>query len=517
MTILDLGDKNESKALGGEKARLLFLIILAAAVRIFFLLRFENMPGYAPGNVERALFILEDPRLFLNFDGGTSTLYKYALASVLYFWRDPLLAPRVFTAFFGTLLILPYYGTLKVLFGRAVAFFSSLILVFYPLHVVQSSITTSDAVYYFFLFGCLYYFFSYQKGQKRFWTLGVAALFFNIASLLRFESWLFIPVFFLLLWPKGKRTAFLFLLLILVFPCAHLALSRCHHGEFLYSFSAAGGGACASIAIGRFLYDPRPWSWLAVLWQSTGPSLVAGGLLGIVLAFLARQKRQLSIFFLVLWLMLTANTLAAKMCAHTRYSIILGLFLIPYACFFAARSLFFLKGRKKALLLLLLVFPVVNFWQVTQNIHRVAGDLVASIPEEVKAVAQWIKRNVLSHETIVIGNDRSDTWQNSIVLQSGIASSRCECVYTPLLKNAGFQNREAFERYLLEHRTRYLVLNTEGHLQKVLNFDVDRKEQQWDNVLFEAVFGQDVPGYGKYVIYRISYRDASTPPNDGMG
>ncbi|MBU9888732.1 MAG: glycosyltransferase family 39 protein, partial [Candidatus Omnitrophica bacterium] len=260
-----------------DKSLLVLLLLMAAAVRIFFLLRFENMPGDALGNVERALSILENPSLSMGYDGNSSTLYKYALASVLYFWRDPLLAPRVFTAFFGILLILPYYGTLKVLFGRAVAFFSSVVLAFYPSHVVQSGVTVPAAVYYFFLFGCFYYFFSYRAGQKGGWALGAAALLFNIASLLRFESWLFIPVFSLLLWPRGRRAAFFFLMLSVAAPCTTLYFNHISQQDFLYSFNAASRTMHAEIMSGRVPYNPSPWSWLAVLWRDLGGSLVTGG------------------------------------------------------------------------------------------------------------------------------------------------------------------------------------------------------------------------------------------------
>ena len=108
-----------------DKILLSLLIFLSAAVRIFFLIKFDNIPGDAAGHVERALRILENPGL-LYFDGNCSTFYLYAIASFMWFWHDPILAPRVFTALFGIFLVVPYYGTLKILFDRTIAFFSTL-------------------------------------------------------------------------------------------------------------------------------------------------------------------------------------------------------------------------------------------------------------------------------------------------------------------------------------------------------------------------------------------------------
>ena len=94
----------------GEKAGLFLLLVLAAASRIFFLFKYDNMPGFAENCVWTALRVLENPNLLANFEGTLSMLYVYAVAATLYFWRDPVLAPKVFTLVFGALSILPYYG-----------------------------------------------------------------------------------------------------------------------------------------------------------------------------------------------------------------------------------------------------------------------------------------------------------------------------------------------------------------------------------------------------------------------
>jgi len=505
------------KGFENERFWLVLLVALSAAVRIFFLLKYEIMPGFAPGNVVGALFVFENPSLRFNFDAGTSTLYRYAVASFLYFWRDPVLAPRVFTVLFGIFLVIPYYGTLKVLFGRAVAFFSSLVLVFYPMHVVQSSVTTSEAPYYFFLFGSLYYLFSYKSGRKWFPALLLSAFSFNIVSLLRFESWIFIPIFFLLLWPKGKGEAFLFLFLSILFPCAHLAICRHYYGDgdALLSFSIAFKTGQASVLAGRFSYDIRLWSWLAILWRCLGSSLVVGGFLGMVLAFLIRQKRQFAVFFLVLFLSFTASACSARTVVGDRYSIILGLFLIPYAGFFAEQVVAFLKGRKKMLLGLFLVFPAVNFFQVTRNAPVVLGEIFVVVPPEINALGAWLKEKVRPDEVIVIGADRYDSWQNALALLSGVSPQRCLVITTPISGRGAIENKEELEKFFLDHRTRYLVSSSDGYLQGILNLDLNKKKQSIGSVVFETVFEQMAPAVEKYIIYKISYREPAGSKKNG--
>ncbi|MFH1208620.1 MAG: glycosyltransferase family 39 protein [Candidatus Omnitrophota bacterium] len=495
-----------------DKILLSLLILLSAGLRIFFLLKFDNMPGDAAGHVERALRILENPNLLSNFDGNSSTLYKYSIASFMYFWRDPVLAPRVFTALFGIFLVVPYYGTLKVLFDRTIAFFSTLMLVFYPLHVIQSSVATSDAVYYFFLFSAFYYLFSYKIIQKRLSALLLSALSLNIASLLRFECWIFIPVFFMLLWPKGKKPAFLFLILSLVFPCGLFAFNQFFCHDFFYSFDAAGRTAHAEIAMGRFPYDPRWWSWLDVLWRSSGPSLVIGGLSGIVLAFLTRQKRQLSIFFLVLWLAFTINTLSARMVCGVRYSIILGLFLIPYAWFFIDRLLAFVGLRKIVFFILaLLSILTVDFAQALWKEIPLTTELLCVTPSGIKNIAKWLKDHVQKDEFLVIEADSHDGFPSNILLRSGIHSQKCTLVYAPLFENKLFENKEKARKYFLRVRPKYLVLNSGGYLKKVLSFDLNQQNQSLGNISFKVVFEQYEPmlEIGKYIIYKISYPEFS--------
>ena len=493
-----------------EKIGIFLLIVLAAAVRIFFLLHYENMPGNATDSVVRALRILEDPSLLLNFDANRSMLFNYAIASFMFFWHDPILAPRVFALIFGVFLVLPYYGALKILFNRRIAFLSSLVLVFCPLLVVQSGMATADTTYFFFLFAAFYYLFSYKIVEKRLSALLLSVLSFNIASLLRFECWIFIPVFFMLLWPKGKRMAILFLILSLVFPCVWLLLSKIKHHEFLVTFQTAAMTSRKEIAAGTVLYDPRVFSWLVVLWRSSGASLLIGGLSGIVLAFLMRQKRQLSVFFLVLLLAFTINSCAARMWHAVRYCIVLVLLLIPYAWFFVDKALTFLGDRKTLFLLCFLIFPAVDAWQIARKPDSTMPHAV-SLMHNVTRVAQWLKTNVRQNETLIFGADRCDVHPNYIILRAGIIPlSRCMTVWTN--EESYLKNKKTFEQYIWDQRTSYLVLNSESYLQKMLSLDLSKKRQDLDGAVFEAVFEENVPGWGRYIIYRISYRE---PPGGG--
>jgi hypothetical protein len=313
----------------------------------------------------------------------------------------------------------------------------------------------------------------------------------------------------MLLWPKGKGMAFLFLILSLVFPCALLELNQIVQQDFFYSFNAASRTGRASIAMGRFLYDSRWWSWLDVLWRSSGPSVVIGGLSGIVLAFLTRQKRQLSIFFLILWLSLTINTISARMVCGVRYSIILGLFLIPYAWFFVDRLLALLRLRKTVFFALGMIFLTVGFAQVAWKAFPERNEMMAVTPSGVINVGKWLKNHVRADETLIISNDRSDAFQNNIMLRSEVSHEMCLLTLRLLSTKKFFENKKEFERYIWKHRTNYLILNSDSYLQEILKLDLNKKRQDLGDAVFEAVFEEEVPMFGKYIIYRISYSESS--------
>ena len=493
----------KQKVLDSENLWLFLLLVLSTAVRVFFLLNYENMPGNATDSIVRALDMIDNPSLLINFDGNRSTLFNYALASFLYFWRDPVLAPRVFTLIFGVLLVLPYYGTLKILFDRRIAFLSSLVLVACPLHVVQSTTATVDVFYYFFVFASFYYFFRFWSGQGGKAGLWLAGLLFNIVSLTRFESWIFIPFFFLLLWPKERGAAFKFLILSTIFPCAWLLFNQVMYHDFLLTFKKAALTAHTEIVGGTVPYDPRVISWIVVLWRSSGASLVLGGFLGVLLSIVSRKKYELALFLLTLLSAFTINSCSGRMWHTERYSIILVLMLIPYAWFFVDKALTFLEIRKTVFFVLLLVLPARDIVKIVQKPIDTIPHVFSLMTKEIRSVALWLKDNVRQEETIIIGADRFDVYPSYLMLRGGIfPSGRCLTTWNT---TRPLNSREEFEKYIWEHRTQYLVLNSEGYLQKLLNMDLAKKRQEWGGVTFEVMFKQKVILFGEYLIYRISY------------
>ena len=138
--------------------------------------------------------------------------------------------------------------------------------------------------------------------------------------------------------------------------------------------------------------------------------------------------------------------------------------------------------------------------------------MMAITPPGVINVSAWLKNHVRADETLIVSNDPSDAFQTNIMLRGGVTHEMCLLTLRLLSRKKDFENKKTFEQYIWKHRTDYLVLNSESYLQKMLSLDLSKKRQDLDGAVFEAAFEENVPGRGRYIIYRISYR---VPPGDG--
>ncbi len=488
-----------------EKFRILLLILLAMLVRMICLLSYENMPGIAISNVLQSLSVIDYPGFRHNFNGNCSMLYVYFLAIFLSIWRDPMLLPKIITVVFGILVVLPFYGCIKVIFSKRIAFLSCLILAFYPLHVVQSCITTSEAMYYFFIFSALYFFLDYISKTPKTSSFILSALAFNIAALLRFECWLFIPIFFFILLNKNKKSSVLFLGLLLIAPVAWLALNYFVFNLPFYTFERSAQTSNMEIMEKKIFYDPSLWSWLSVLWRSSGGLFLIGGLLGMITSIkLSGQKLFLAYFFVIGFTSLSVNSFIAHQWHHEKYSLILGLLLIPYAVFlFDHISDRFLQ-KKWWVYSLLLILLLINFYHIAQTRSVSLRYMNSVSTEDINDLSRWLRENLSSGRCFFIDWDPFAVYWQSIILKSGFPKERYQDIGTTYFQSSFQNSAGSFETFIKDQQPEYVVLNSKGPVQKVMNFDFNKKILVFGDITLEAVFTKDLGGHGKYQIYHVA-------------
>ncbi|MCX5701645.1 MAG: glycosyltransferase family 39 protein [Candidatus Omnitrophica bacterium] len=487
------------------KASVILLVVLACAVRALVIFNFDNKPGDSVAHVENAISILENHRS-LHFDANVSVLYRYFLAAILYLWNNPLFSPRIFTALFGAFLIVPFYFLIKMLFNERIAFYANLVLVFYPLHALQSGNTTSDVVFYFFFFSSLYYFFKFKHVKKRLSILILSAILFNIAALLRFESWLFIPLLSFLLFRDSKKYATIFFFSSIVCPCLWLYLCYSITKDPFYSFVTAYKAAHAEILV-RIPHNKQILGWLNVLYKNIGYNIVLCGLCGMVFAFFKKRSLHLALFFLLLFLLYTLNSLLSRMWYNERYSIILGLLILPYSVLFIEALTSFFKIKPVILFLPFTLLCLLEFNKIIRSPNFYMPSIGISLPQEVKDIAAWLKKNVSSTENIILSSDRYDMYIPDIVIRSGISPRRTLEVYTQI-SGVNTMTKGRIMEYIFNDKPRYLVLFYDSYLQQIINFDSKQKEINKPGLIFKLVYKTYIINCGSAYIYEIIYNSA---------
>jgi 4-amino-4-deoxy-L-arabinose transferase-like glycosyltransferase len=476
------------------KIAIFVLIILAASIRFAIIFNSDNAPSHAVGNVIQAVDMLDSGQRGLIFDGNTSVLYYYLLAAILHFWHDPIFVPRILTALFGIFLVIPYYFLIKMLFEEDIAFYSSILLVLYPIHAIQSTVTTSSAVFYFFFFGCLYYFFKFKEKEKIIWLIFSAVL-FNIAAMLRFESWIFIPILTIFLYKNGFRYAMLFLSLSLVLPSVWLYLCQYYHHNAFYSFIMPAKTVHTEILLSRFP-SKEPFGWFGILYKTLGFVIATSGFCGMIYAFIKKRFLYLAFFFWCLLLLYTLNTMSNKMWHDERYSIFLGLLLFPYAILCIKKISVLLKLKPIILLLPFIFFSMLEF-------KEIALSRIPRIGEGIKEVSGWLRKNVTDSDRLILGSDKWDATYQDVLLRSGKPPKNFLVVRIPLA-NPHQITKDDIKEYIDEMKPRYLILNATGYLQDILALDINQKKLDALGHRLKLVYSKDTD-FGRVNIYEISY------------
>lgn len=482
------------------------LVVLACIVRVLAVFNLDNKPGDAVDHVETALRILENPRLFANFDANSSVVYNYLLALSLYLWNQPLLSPRIVTVIFGIGIMIPFYFLVRMLFNERIAFCSGLLLAFYPLHVFQSGYTTSDAVYQFFLISSLYYLFKFKQDKEKLTAFFASALLLNVAVVLRFESWIFIPVLSFFLYSVGKKYSLIFFSLSMVLPCVWLLL--CYHatGDMFYSFTMPVKTMRAEILLRHPEHQKEILRWLKVLSWNIGYPVVISGMLGVIYAFIRKKAASLAVLFLLLLSIYTVNSMLCRMWYNERYTIILGILLLPYSLLFVEKIASFLKAKPIFMFLPFIALSFSDFNKIYRKpVFYMPNIVTTRLPQEISDIGIWLKNNTSSQDKIIISSDSYDLYIPDIVIRSSIPPGRFFEVYTPLVEPIS-RSKESIMRYIYSEKPRYLVLYSSGYLREVLDFEMSQDRVNRFGLTFVLVYSRHITlDSGIYNIYEIIY------------
>jgi len=272
----------------------------------------ENLYGDSVVRSELAERWANDPTFYKSFQDGVyqfGPLHFYYMGLILKAWPSREHATRFASLLMGLLLVLPVYRLGKRLFSRRAAVVTALAMSVWSLHIQASTTAASEAVFLTLFFFALDYLFR-GIDEQRFAPMAAAALFTNLVCALRYDGWMYAPLFALTIALTGKdriasmTRAVLFGALAVAWPLVWMQLNEKASGDALYPIhyidqfharwvqdGVAWLGEGGQRALALFFW---PGSILA-----TG-SLLVGllALVGMARAFVKKEKRALALLAL---------------------------------------------------------------------------------------------------------------------------------------------------------------------------------------------------------------------------
>ena len=340
-----LGEEHESPHVIGP---LLVLAGLSAVVRLACF-PFDIEMIDAAARVALAIRWLHHPGVMSATECSQyGPLPIYLNAGILSIWNTPYTAPRFLSLIFGSATVVPLFFLTRLLFGRRAAIFSGVFFAFYTLQVKSSITAMAEAPFGFLFLAGLFYLFRFRRdGTTR--DLYIAAVWISLACLVRYEGWLYVPLFGLLsVRPSARsgggagwlmdslKSAVGFVMIASLCPILWMTMNYVKGADPLWAwhFIAKDHAQLAEMAlvkrggIGGVIYNL--FFSPGVLLLSLTPAVAILSLAGFLRA-LARRQTLAYAALLLPSLVYVAETLGMRMAPLARLFTLTGLLLLPYA------------------------------------------------------------------------------------------------------------------------------------------------------------------------------------------
>ncbi len=187
---------------------------LVAATRLVAFMFTENLYGDSVVRTWLGYVWAQSPHVIGSFDQGGYQfgplhLYLIGLATLL---PLPLAdSGRLVSLIAGVATTWPLLALTARLFGQRAVPFAAISFALWGLHIQFSTTACGEALNIFLVFACLHWLHEWFISKQRVWLLA-AALMLNLACAARYDSWLFVPMLWALIWWQARdlRRACLF-------------------------------------------------------------------------------------------------------------------------------------------------------------------------------------------------------------------------------------------------------------------------------------------------------------------
>lgn len=412
------------------------LLLLAGATLALRALAFpftQNVYGDAVVRTELAERWLAAPRLITSFADGVyqfGPLHTYVLAAFLAVWHNRADAGRLASLVFGVLAIWPTWRVTHRLFGRTAAIWACFAFAFWGMHIQMSTTAGSESLA-LFLFACSIDGLLEGLEEARFGPMARSAIFLNLACAVRYDMWMYIPLYGLAIggWGKDRiasvTRAVLFLALASVFPLLWMEGNERAMGDALYpvhfidqfhrKWTQEG---VAWLGATNF----RLWGlvfWPGTLLLTVSPLFGLCALVGSVRAFVRKEHRLLIAFALVPALYFTARTLMLTFSPLARFTVAELWLCLPFAYpgFRAITGKLprWAAAGAAALVGLGVVATPVAVARMSYRVDTGVGNMLkpvsplTTMPADQMEVAHWLAQHVPAPDALLVDYDDAYT------------------------------------------------------------------------------------------------------------
>ncbi len=354
---------------------------------------------------------LENP-YFISYSGW-GPLHFYLLAGALFLWFDPVYSPIILHILFSVFTAVPLWMFVRREWDDSAALFVAVLYLFYPIAFRFSFMAISEIPFTFFVALTMLFLSKARTGMNKKHAL-LAGLSITLAAALRYEAYVLIPLFALVLWRRWDLLA-MYLVVASIFPVLSIVSNVLDSQDPLAGVAVARkwqvdvAGINENLSgieiLRRLIYFPS-----SVFFGLTPPVFLLC-MVGIAQVWKSQKEKLVWLIpFLGLLLVFIIQCAQGHALMRTRYSIVLGLLLLP----FSGQPISTIRDKRKALsvaeLTLLLILP---FSYSRVILARVAGlsfpnpfppdmEIIPKVENAPKEIVRIVQDNLKASDGLII-------------------------------------------------------------------------------------------------------------------
>jgi hypothetical protein len=438
--------------LNSQKKIIFFLLICACAVRGIVLVTTENHYGLDPlGRLYETLLMFKNCNI-LPPSACWLPLHFYLMGFSLLIWNNIFIAPRILHLIFGVLSVIVFYLMNTYFFGKRIAFYSSLILIFFPWHVILSVLTLSEIPFLLFILLALYFLYRFKKDLKRrLLFLFISAFMLACASLMRYDGWalsLFFIFFLLFSEEKQLFKKMIFVFIVLSTPALWIIwnyIDMSNPFNFLHEHLLNIKGASFPLKEERV----NAINFFSSVLFNDFNFFIFLLLIGLFASLIFKKNKFLAIFLIFWFAIIVISYVFGKLAAHPIYLANIEILLLPFIISWVEYIPLQVAKFKKILISGLAFISIFVFFP--DLTFRIEG---LRINPDYKIIAQEIGEKCKEYENICIliyNNDQERIYDSLLIyyLLEVFTNSKINYYY--------FDSLKELKEYISKHKPDFIV------------------------------------------------------------